>query len=261
MIARSAWSCALLTGTPIHSPGTEEAFPTSQHPQALFQRSLSAPPTGDPREVASAGKVQPQLYKQPAASRYKARRGRGERASRQSPGSRDLTALGLAPGAAAASDPGRPLFGRCSPAHPPFGARIRLSSPKSRARRVCEVVGRRERCRPHRAGGSRGLYTSPAAAIGAAASLSLPPCLSTALRGVKATASWFLAGVVEPQSTRPENLAPGRHCEVTATGTLPSAPYGASPDTRWVRAATSAAHLKEVLGGVPSLPPARGPTG
>lgn len=244
-------------------PSTHRAQRKPSQPASILKPSSSArsrrPLPGVPGTSQVQEKFNPNS-KQPAASRYKARGGRGERASRQSPGSRDLTALGLAPGAAAASHPGRPLFGRCSPAHPPFGARIRLSSPKSRARRGCEVVGRRERCRPHRAGGSRGLYTSPAATIGAAASLSLPPCLSTALRGVKATASWFLAGVVEPQSTRPENLAPGRHCEVTATGTLPSAPYGANPDTRWVRAATSAAHLKEVLGGALSTP-ARGPTG
>ena len=48
---------------------------------------------------------------------------------------------------------------------------------------------------------------------------------------------------------------------MTATGTLPSAPYAASPDTRRVRAATSAAHLKEAFGGVPSLPAPGGPPG
>ncbi|CAI9156561.1 unnamed protein product [Rangifer tarandus platyrhynchus] len=172
MMARSAWSCSSLTGTPTHSPGTEEAFLASQHPQALFQRSLSAPPTGGPRDASSAGKVQPQLS----------------------------------------------TASRIQPAH--------------------------------RAGGSQGLYTSPAAAIGAAACLGLPPCLSTALGGVEPGSHRLLVshGRRRAPVTRPENLAPGRHCEVTATGTLPSAPYRASPDTRPVRAASSAVHLKEALG-------------
>ena len=115
----------------------------------------------------------------------------------------------------------------------------------------------------YRAGDSQGVYTSPAAAIWAAASLGLPPCLSTALRGVKPGSHRLLVsrGRRRAQVTRPENLAPGRHCEVTASGTLPPAPYGASPDTRRVRAATSAAHLKEVFGRVPSLPPPGGPPG
>lgn len=60
----------------------------------------------------------------------------------------------------------------------------------------------------HRAGGSRGVYTFPAAAIGAAASFGLPPCLSTALGGVKpgSTASWFLAGAAEPRSLDQKTL-------------------------------------------------------
>lgn len=79
------------------------------------------------------------------------------------------------------------------------------------------MVGRRERCprkglawlQPaHRAGGSQGLYTSPAAEIGAAACLGLPPCLSTALGGVEPgpTASWFLTGAAEPQSLDQKTL-------------------------------------------------------
>lgn len=122
------------------------------------------------------------------------------------------------------------------------------------------MVGRRERCprkglawlQPaHRASGSRGLYTSPAAAIGAAACLGLPPCLSTALGGVEPRSRRLLVshGRRRAPVTRPENLAPGRHCEVTTTGTLPSAPY-----TRPVRAASSAVHLKEALGGCPLSP-------
>lgn len=130
-MARSAWSCALLTRT----PPTHRAQRKPSQPASILRPSSSArsrrPLPGVPRTPQVQEKFNPNS-KQPAASRYKARGGRGgERASRQSPGSRNLTTLGLAPGATAASDPGRPLFGRGSPAHPPFGARIRLSNPKS----------------------------------------------------------------------------------------------------------------------------------
>lgn len=229
MIARSAWSCKLCSpGPPIHSPGTEEAFPTSQHPQALFHARSRRPYRG-PRDVASAGKSSTPTQ---TASRIQVQRGegRGERALPAKAGSRDLTSCAR-PGTAlrrrAIPETSllRPLF----PAHPPSAAgsasQTRNPEPGGDAR-----WGGGERCRPHRAGGSgASIPPRPRRLRQPPAPVSLPR-LSTALRGVKATASWFLAGVVEPQSTR----LPGKPCARQALRSdghrdPASAPYGASP--------------------------------